>query len=326
MKNRHTITISFAFFLLFAPLAGNGHCEFSSLSEALPGGGGKGEIISHSGYTLRYNERHEQAEWVAYRLSAEQLESNIPRSENFRADPKVKTGSAAPSDYKGSGYDRGHLAPAADMKWSKRAMSESFYMSNMSPQAPEFNQGIWNDLEQRVREWAKENDELYVVTGPVLEEGLPAIGENGVSVPRLYFKVILDYREPEYKAAAFLMPNAASPQPIDQYAVTIDSVETLTGLDLFPVLPDSLERALEGSLRPMDWGLTGPVFLAQTEPQSPAGPDTTFEFPGPERNGPRRFTLRQAVVAIVALIIVVIVIWLLFVTIGEATGLFRRKK
>jgi endonuclease G len=90
------------------------------------------------------------------------------RKDNFRSDPKVKTGSAALSDYKGSGYDRGHLAPAADFKWSATAMSESFYMSNMSPQVPGFNRGIWKNIESTVRNWAVENDEIYIVTGPVL--------------------------------------------------------------------------------------------------------------------------------------------------------------
>ena len=110
--------------------------------------------ISHLGYTLSYNEKHEQASWVAYELTAGELRGTIARTDNFKADASVTTGSASLADYRGSGFDRGHLAPAADMKWSREVMSESFFMSNMSPQEPGFNRGIWKKLEGKVRDWA----------------------------------------------------------------------------------------------------------------------------------------------------------------------------
>ena len=116
----------------------------------LPSQQGNGQIVHHTNYTLQYNEEHEQASWVAYRLTGQQIQNpSTKRKDNFRSDPKVKTGSASLSDYKGSGYDRGHLAPAADFKWSATAMSESFYMSNMSPQVPSFNRGIWKNMKSR---------------------------------------------------------------------------------------------------------------------------------------------------------------------------------
>ena len=118
----------------------------------LPSQQSNGQIVHHANYTLQYNEEHEQASWVAYRLTSHHLQNpSTKRKDNFRSDPKVKTGSATLSDYKGSGYDRGHLAPAADFKWSSTAMSESFYMSNMSPQVPGFNRGIWKKLESKIR-------------------------------------------------------------------------------------------------------------------------------------------------------------------------------
>ena len=104
------------------------------------------QIVNHLGYSLSYNEKNEQASWVAYELTADQVRGTVKRKDSFRSDPLIKTGSASLSDYKGSGYDRGHLAPAADMKWSTTAMSESFFMSNMSPQLPGFNRGIWKKL------------------------------------------------------------------------------------------------------------------------------------------------------------------------------------
>ncbi|GAH82191.1 unnamed protein product, partial [marine sediment metagenome] len=131
----------------------------------------KDDIIRHTAYTLKYKEKYEQAEWVLYKLTAERVKGSYKRTNDFRPDPMVKTGSATLSDYKGSGYDRGHLAPAGDMKWSTTAMSESFYMSNMSPQNPGFNRGIWKKLEGQVRTWATDNEEIYIVTGPVLSEG-----------------------------------------------------------------------------------------------------------------------------------------------------------
>ena len=218
---------------------------------------GNDEIIEHSYYTLAYNEQHEQADWVFYKLEAEylQVKSN-ERKDNFREDPFVSTGSAALKDYKGSGYDRGHLLPAADMSWSEAALSETFFMSNMSPQAPSFNRGIWKKLETQVRDWALQHDDLYVVTGPVLQQGLATIGENAVSVPPFYYKVILDYNPPEYKGIGFVMANEKLIGDLGTYAVTIDSVEVLTGIDFFYSLPDDFEAQVESSIDLVLWNLS----------------------------------------------------------------------
>lgn len=205
-------------------------------------------VISHTGYSFLYNETHEQASWVAYELTKEETHSLFDRTDSFIADPEVITGTANDEDYEGSGYDRGHLAPAADMGWSATAMAESFYYSNMSPQKPSFNRGIWKKLEELVRSWAIENDALYVVTGPVLTSGLPTIGPNRVSVPGYYYKVVLDYREPAVKGIGFILPNAGSKEPLEHYAVSIDSVEKLTGIDFFPLLADAEEELIEKTL------------------------------------------------------------------------------
>ena len=214
----------------------------------------KDQIINHTAFRLCYSETHEQAIWVAYRLTVEMCNNNgEERSNDFREDTSVKTKSAHPDDYKKSGYDRGHLCPAGDMGWSEATMSESFLMSNMSPQEPKFNRGIWKKLETQVREWAKTNEELYVVTAGVLQEGLKTIGENKVSVPNYYYKVILDVKPPEYKAIAFVMPNEGSKNDIFDFAVSIDSVQRLTGIDFFPTLPDSLENYLEKTINKNEW-------------------------------------------------------------------------
>ena len=129
------------------------------------------------------------------------------------------------------------------MKWSKEAMSESFFMSNMSPQKPGFNRGIWKKLETLVRKWAVDNGSIYIVTGGVLKE-VQTIGTNQVSIPEYYYKVILDYREPEIKGG-FILKNQKSSDPLRKFAVSIDEVEKMTGIDFFHSLPDAIENEIE---------------------------------------------------------------------------------
>ena len=211
-------------------------------------------VIERPYYTLRYIEEHEQANWVSYALWADSLrQQTYDRKNDFRKDPRVKTGSAELSDYKGSGFDRGHLAPAGDFSYDEFALSQSFYMSNMSPQNPSFNRGIWKKLEDKVRDWAMENGKVYVVTGPVLNKQFKTIGKNGVSIPEYYYKVVLDIEKPGIKAIAFLMKNEKSSASLESYVVSIDEVERLTGLDFFPGMSDELENALESQKGIAGW-------------------------------------------------------------------------
>jgi len=205
----------------------------------------KDTIIIREGYTLCYSEQHEQARWVSYKINKYQLMAgSYKRKNNFKFDNSIRTGSASPKDYRWSGYDRGHLAPAADMAWSEKTMRESFYMSNMSPQKPRFNRGIWKKLEGQVRDWVRLERILYVITGPILTDSLPTIGMNKVSVPEYFFKAILDNEEPEIKTIAFLIPNENSKKPLQQYIITVDSLKTLTGIDFFPMILDSVKKEL----------------------------------------------------------------------------------
>ena len=209
--------------------------------------------ISHTGYSLLYNETHEQANWVAYDLTKEETNKLFERTNKFIPDPKVKTGTANDKDYTGSGYDKGHLAPASDMGWSSTTMAESFYYSNVSPQTPSFNRGIWKKLEELVRSWAIENNTIYIVTGPVLTKELPTIGANKVSVPNYFYKIILDYSEPSVKGIGFIIPNAGQSEPLQHFAISIDSVEKYTGIDFFPLLPDDQEELIEKTLCIQCW-------------------------------------------------------------------------
>lgn len=213
-----------------------------------------GKIIQKENYTLKYNEKFEQAEWVAYELTSDEVLGNTKRKDSFKADTGISTGSASLKDYKGSGYDRGHLAPAADMKMSSGSMRESFFMSNMSPQLPGFNRGIWAKLESYVRTWAFDNESIYVVTGPVLtKDTYPTIGDNEVAIPEYYYKVIIDYTGVEVKGIGFILPNSKGSKPLQEYAVTINDVEEFTGIDFYPALPDTIEESLESAVNTSLW-------------------------------------------------------------------------
>jgi len=205
------------------------------------------EIVRHKNYVLCYNEKYEQANWVCYVLT-EQMCTNgqVKRSGNFYSDPLISTGSALPDDYKLSGYDRGHLCPAGDMKLSELSMKESFYMSNVSPQVPSFNRGIWKKLEEQVRVWAVTNKELHITVGGILRDSLPTIGKyNKVTVPDFFYKVIVDNEGVEKKAIGFVIQNKKLAGSIYNYAMSVDSVEKITGINFFYGLPDSLETNLE---------------------------------------------------------------------------------
>ena len=175
------------------------------------------------------------------------------REDNFRPDPEIPTGSATLADYRGSGYDRGNLAPAADMSFSVKTMDESFYMSNMSPQRGEFNRGIWKDLEAQVRSFAISEGDVYIVTGPVLPQKKSlTIGASQVTVPERYYKVVWDRTPPE-KTIGFILPNAGSSNSLQSYAVTVDVVEAATGLDFFSEIPQPQQEQLESTITINAW-------------------------------------------------------------------------
>jgi len=211
------------------------------------------QIVHHEGYSLSYSEPHEQAEWVAYELKKSQLSNANFKRPYFEIDKAVKTGAAHWYNYKNSGYDRGHLCPAADRKYSRSAFDETFLTSNISPQKHEFNAGIWNSLEQKVRYWAFKYDGVFVITGGVLKNELKSIGEEEVSVPKQFYKVLMDYNLEKPKVIAFLMPHKSSKEPLYKFVVSIDSIESLTGIDFFPKLEDELENKLEASSNYKGW-------------------------------------------------------------------------
>lgn len=206
-----------------------------------------GELVKHTYYSLSYIEEHEQAEWVAYYLSPDMLKKVYDRANSFKADPSVFTLSATYADYtSASDFDAGHLLPCRQMQFDCTSMSETFFMSNMSPQRSSFNRYKWAQLEKLERNMAWRNNGLYVVTGPVLTRISGSIGvENKISIPEYYYKIFLRYDGTENKAIAFVLPNRKEGTSFKNYVVSVDSVESLTGIDFFPSLADSLEDKLE---------------------------------------------------------------------------------
>jgi endonuclease G len=203
-----------------------------------------GEQIQHQYYDLCYSETHEQSFWTAHLLTYKSVKGRAKRSNDFRFDPNVSTGSATTEDYTYSGYDRGHLVPAADMKLNKIAMSETFFLSNISPQSPRFNQGIWRKVENFVRAQVTRSKNVFVITGPVLEKRLPTIGSN-VSIPKYFYKIIFNNDLNKPKAISFLLPNRPLRYDIMKYKVSIDEIEEKTGLDFFHQLPKRLQNLFE---------------------------------------------------------------------------------
>ena len=212
-----------------------------------------GQIVHHEGYSLSYSETHEQAEWVAYELKKSHLSNSNFKRPYFEIDEAVKTGAAHWRNYKNSGYDRGHLCPAGDRRYSQKAHDETFLTSNISPQDHEFNSGIWNTLEQKVRYWASKYDGVFVVTGGILKGNMKTIGDENVSVPNQFYKVLIDNNTGKTKMIAFLMPHENSEKPLYEFVVSVDEIEALTGIDFFPELDDAIENKLEASSSYKGW-------------------------------------------------------------------------
>lgn len=212
-----------------------------------------GDVIHHEYYSLSYHERFEQAEWVAYELNKGHLTYDNRKRPYFIEDPLVQTKSADWRNYRGSGYDRGHLCPAGDMRFSESAYNQTFYTSNISPQENAFNAGIWNRLEQKIRYWTKNNNSLFVVTGGVLDEGLPVIGDEDVAVPKYFYKIVAKGTEDNLQVLAFLMPHKDSNRPLEHFLVPVDSLEKLTGIDFFIQLPDEQEELIESEVVTKGW-------------------------------------------------------------------------
>lgn len=226
-----------------------------SLEQVNVPAGMENAVCRYKGFTVYFNPRYHIPNCVIYELTADKAQGALPRAKNFVADETVE-GCAQPSDYQYSGYDRGHMAPAGDMKWDAQAMEESFYMTNICPQVKSLNTGAWNSLEGRVRQWAKRDGALIVATGPILSRSMPTIGgKAGIAVPPKFYKVILAHKANPVRAIAFIYDNEKSGTPLSKHVVSVDDVERATGIDFFASLPDDIEDRVESVSDLKQWDM-----------------------------------------------------------------------
>lgn len=213
-------------------------------------------VIVYEGFTLSYNPETLLPKWVAYELTSSEVDGTVPRGNGFGMDLNYKGKQAMREDYSNTGWDKGHMAPAADMKWSRTAMYESFFLTNICPQDHELNGNDWLTLEKLGREWAKQFGSIHVVCGPIVGKNYyGTIGENKVVVPDAFFKAFLVAQDHRYHAIAFVMPNESTHHRVQEYAMTVNELEAMTGLNLFPNIDDAIEEMIESDLYFKFWNL-----------------------------------------------------------------------
>lgn len=214
------------------------------------------EVVWHKGYTVSFNRRTKLPNWVAWKLNKTRTEGTYGRSDDFQPDPDIKKGSTAEdADYRGSGYDRGHMCPAADNKYDRQAMTECFYFSNICPQLHNLNGGDWKELEEKCRKWARKYGCIYIACGPIITSSSPkTIGNNKITVPDAFYKVVMRQNgKNDAKAIGYIFKHKKQNRPLDEYAVSVDEVERQTGINFFSKMPDRVEKKMEASFDVNDW-------------------------------------------------------------------------
>lgn len=215
----------------------------------------QGALLCRTGFALAHDETKKAPLWVAQRMTPERLVNRVSRRDRFAPDPELPKGKRAElDDYRNSGYDRGHMAPAADMRWSAQAMEESFYLSNMAPQVgPGMNRGIWSDIESTIRKWVASRGELFIYTGPIYDTLTPSrIGPNQVAVPTHFYKVVFD--PVRVDTIAFVVPNAPQPnRRIEEFITSVRDIETRTGLNFLSNINPAVQRLIEEAVAAGLW-------------------------------------------------------------------------
>lgn len=213
----------------------------------------KSQIRDYTGFRVSFNKDRRTPNWVAWELSGARTEGPSKRSNRFWQDYSVE-GCSSVDDYRKSGFDRGHMCPAAEQKWSEEAMRDCFVFANICPQDRALNSGAWNALENKERAWAKRDSAIVIIAGPIYDRsaGERSIG-NGVRVPDAFFKILAAPWIDKPRGIAFVYPNMHSPGNMQTYVMTIDQVEKITGYDFFEKLPDDLENEIESKASFREW-------------------------------------------------------------------------
>lgn len=212
------------------------------------------QVKEYTGFTVNFNKENGTPNYVAWELLGSEVQTEISRSDKFWQDTEIE-GCPTHADYTRSGYDRGHMCPAADQKWSRQAMEDCFVMANICPQNHSLNAGAWNTLENKERLWAQRDSALVIIAGPIYSpEDKEIIGkQTNIRVPGAFFKAIIAPYLPEPRGIAFVYPNMTAPGNMENYAMSIDALEELTGFDFFPALPDNLENKIEKNFSFKEW-------------------------------------------------------------------------
>ncbi len=209
-------------------------------------------FIRYKAFNVSFNPTYRIPNYVVYELTKSEVEGEQKRANSFECDRNVK-GCPEPYEYTRSGYDRGHMAPAADMKWDYDAMHESFYMTNVCPQKHSLNGRGWKSLEEKLRDWVKRDSALIIVSGPILSRSMKTIGKTGIAIPERFFKAVLAPFATPARAIAFIYKNDGGQKYIEDQVVSVDEVEAATSLDFFYTLPDDIENRIEQSTDYKEW-------------------------------------------------------------------------
>lgn len=220
--------------------------------------GGADAILCHDGYAVGYSYQHKIPMWCAYWIERETVDVNVERQDRFVEHPQIPGQySSTRGDYSKSGYDRGHCAPSASIDYSAEANQETFFYTNMFPQKPGLNRdmfghkGAWGYLENEIRDWARQRDQVYVISGAYIGEAAQRIG-NGVSVPTDFFKIVISPIGPD--VIAFWIPHKENAKyEVSSYLTSVDDIERRTGLDFMSLLEDSQENDLESQIADKLW-------------------------------------------------------------------------
>lgn len=226
--------------------------HFEGLENVAIPSGLTSQIKEYTGFTLSFNKDNKTPNYVVWELLGSEVGGTVSRTDNFWQDSDI-LGCTKHSDYTGSGYDRGHMCPAADQKWSKEAMNDCFVMANMCPQLHDLNSGAWETLESKERTWAKRDSAILIVAGPIYSDGETYIEKSKVRVPDAFFKVLIAPYLDEPRGIAFVYPHMKCQGNMQDYATTIDEVEKITGFDFFFALPDAIEEKIEGEYSFTEW-------------------------------------------------------------------------
>lgn len=217
-------------------------------------------IVQHAGHTLSYNSRYMTPVWVAYELKASELDGDAQRKKTFSPDPELLDhyNVAYHSDFTNSGWVRGHMVPAGDLKYDQQAMDESFYTSNVCPMNQTFNNGVWKRLEEKIRDWAKTYGTVYVITGPIHDMTKPSyyVGQSRIRVPEKYFKAVLIRDGEQFYSIAFVMTNSELTKgAMKNFAVSVTDIEAITGMTLFVNLKKSISKQIKPQVPLKELGL-----------------------------------------------------------------------